>query len=366
MLPGILTYQIKANGINFKQMLINNIKHDVKTVAIWVLGNPLCQTLANNYRKNNVIFLAYHGISSDAEQQEAWTLVRENRFHQQMQYIKSNFDCIAIDEFPHRTIRKSKRPGVVVTFDDGYANNLEIALPILEDLNIPAIVYITTQPMLERELFWPDKIWMAAKCSQLESIDLRDVASPLGIYHFHYTANHWQDNILNLLEDIKKTNPYQRSEIVQTIVTMFKTAPGAKNFHLTAENNVFSPLTTDQLKQLSSHPLITIGSHSHCHNILDQIPFEQARNSIMESKKILEEITDVPIRHFAYPNGNFNPSLMKIVQDLNFSSAVTIRHGFYKKGDNPFTINRFCIGSDTSIDLFKALLTGIFELNKIF
>jgi len=47
-----------------------------------------------------------------------------------MKYLKETFDCLSIEEALNRNVKNAKKPGVVVTFDDGYANNVEIALPI--------------------------------------------------------------------------------------------------------------------------------------------------------------------------------------------------------------------------------------------
>lgn len=340
-----------------------DIKRQTKLLATSVAGSHFFRTLASKVHRQKTIFLAYHGVAPDKEQLEAWTLVSETIFRQQMEYLKNNFDCITIDEALNRRGQGQEKPGVVVTFDDGYANNIDIALPILVEFDIPAVIYVTTNPILDRQLFWPDMIWMAVKRSNLTSIDLEEIDDSLGIYYPKGMGEQWQTVVLRILEDIKKTNPKQRMEIVEAIVNKLKISPDADHFEIDVENNIFTPLTQEQILKLSSHPNITIGAHSHCHNLLDQIPIKQAEKSIKTSKKILEDITESRIDHFAFPNGNFNSLLLRLIRDIGFKSAVTFRQGFYKDGNDVYKINRFGIGADLSISTFSAMLTGIFMIS---
>jgi len=283
-----------------------------------------------------------------------------------MEYLKDNYDCISIEDALGRDKRPKQHQSAVITFDDGYANNLEIALPVLEDLGIPAIIYVTSRHVCERRLFWPDKIWLAAKRSAVSKIDLSGLAESIGVYDLGGSGEQWQENVLRILEDVKKTDPSRREEIADEIVTRFGNSHEAKPFDIKVEDNVFTPLTQEQVSKLAAHPLITIGAHSHCHNLLDQLPLPQAEESILESRGILEKLTGKKIEHFSYPNGNYTTDIIDIVQNAGFRSAVTVQPGFYKNGDDPYRIRRFGVGAHMSIDLFKAKLTGIFELAKRF
>jgi peptidoglycan/xylan/chitin deacetylase (PgdA/CDA1 family) len=306
----------------------------------------------------------YHGVSRDDEELEATTVVRRGEFRQQMGFLKQWFGCLTTEEVLNRDSEHQERPGAVVTFDDGYANNLEIALPILEEFEIPAIIYVTTGNACERRLFWPDKIWMAVKRSKIPSINLKGIADSLGTYTFRQDGALWQDDVHKLNEDIKRINPSRRENIVDEVVARFKDAPGAKPFEVEVENNVFTPLNPDQIAELSAHPLITIGAHSHCHNLLNQIPLSQAEESIRTSKEILERLTGRTIEHFSYPNGNLTDDIIGVVKRMGFKSAVTVPTGFFKYGDDPYRIPRYMVGPNMSMDLFKARMTGIFSLAK--
>jgi len=336
----------------------------VKDVIISCVNTPFIYNAIKQFHKSKVIFLMYHGVSEDEEDYQAWTLIKRTSFQQQVEFLKQNFDCITIDEALDRSGSNQKRPGVVVTFDDGYRNNLEIALPVLERFKVPASVYISTQHVIERRLFWPDVIWIAAKRSGVSKIDLSHINNSFGIYPINKAGDPLQGKGWEILENVKMLNPKRQELIVQAIVDAFKNAQGSTEFEIENESSVFTPLTPEQVGVFSSHPLITVGAHSHCHNLLDKIPLEQAGVSIEKSKKILERLTDSAVHHFAYPNGNFNQDIVNIVKAKGFKSAVSVQPGFFRQNNYHYSINRFGIGANTSIDLFKALLTGIFALTN--
>jgi peptidoglycan/xylan/chitin deacetylase (PgdA/CDA1 family) len=329
-----------------------------------VVNSPLVAPRLHQFNRMKTAFLGYHGVFPETDPTVAWTLVSESSFRSQMQHIQEWFHCLSIDEALTDNNSRRSKPAAVVTFDDGYANNLELALPILEEYGIPAIIYITTGNVLDRELFWPDVIWMVARRASPVSIDLSEVGSPLSRYDLPRDNGTFVEEIMRLLEDVKKIPPGLRKGVVVSIAEKLNTGSGSLPPYPLSEGHTFTPLTAEQVAILARHPLITIGAHTHCHNLLDQIPLQQAEKTIIQSKRILEDITGTAIQHFAYPNGNFNDSIVRIVKAAGFRSAATFDTGFFLSGDDPFRIRRFGIAVDTSLSTFTAMLTGIFLMKN--
>ena len=329
-----------------------------------VVNSPSVAPRLHRFNRRKTAFLGYHGVFPEAEPAVAWTLVSASSFRRQMQHINQCFDCISIEEALTNDAPRRSKPAAVVTFDDGYANNLKVALPILEAYHIPAVVYVTTGNVVARELFWPDVIWMVASNASPLSVDLSDLGAPLSRYDLSAEDGTFVEEILRLLEDVKKIPARLRKSVVVSIAEKFDTTSRNQAPYPAAEGHIFTPLTTEEVAILSRHPLITIGAHTHCHNLLDQIPLHQARDTIIRSKKVLEEITGVEIRHFAYPNGNFNDAIIDVVKAAGFRSAITFDPGFFSAPGDPFRIKRFGVGADMALDTFKAKLTGIFELRR--
>jgi peptidoglycan/xylan/chitin deacetylase (PgdA/CDA1 family) len=345
-----------------KQLSI--IKKILKKYIEITVSQAVLQSFFQKINRNKTVFLGYHGISKDKEKYQAWTLVKEGDFKRQMLFLKNRFDCCHIDDILDEKCKNGSKPKAVVTFDDGYANNLEVALPILEDLQIPAVIYVTTRHVVERELFWPDIIWMAVYKTKISSIELSEIHRVLSLYDLSTKENQYNKNVLKLLEDIKKISPRKRTWVIKEIIKKIENEVNDIELKFETEGNVFSPLDKKQLKELSKHPLITIGAHSHCHNLLDQVPVTEAEESIHKSKKILEDITQQKIHHFAYPNGNYNSDLIKVVQHAGFKSALTFSRGFFTPECDRFSIKRFGVASDMTPINLMTLLTGVFQIRE--
>jgi len=319
------------------------------------------QWLARHINRRSTIFLMYHGVCPDGNDTDAWTLVSQSSFREQMRFLKVEFECISIDEALKRDGTDARRPAAVVTFDDGYANNLEIALPILVELAIPAAVYVTTRNVVERRLFWNDAILLAAQKSGIRRIELQGIADTLDCYSFDGAGEEWYESVAAIWEDVKRADPNERDSIVEQIVARFREAKGSSPFQLETEGNKFTPLTCAQIARLADEPLITIGAHSHAHDLLDRIPLVEAERSIGTSKRILSDLTNREIRHFSYPNGNYNPTIIDVLKRAGFASAVSTRNGYFKSGTSRFEINRYGVGAWTTLPLFKAMCTRVFE-----
>jgi peptidoglycan/xylan/chitin deacetylase (PgdA/CDA1 family) len=83
-----------------------------------------------------------------------------------------------------------------------------------------------------------------------------------------------------------------------------------------------------------------IGAHTLTHPRLSQIPLSRAREEIHSSKKKLEDLFGVPVRHFAYPYGDRNPEVAAIAKEAGFCTACTTDPGFVQAGDDPFQLRR--------------------------
>ena len=98
----------------------------------------------NIFIRDNVI-LNYHRVCPDNEMKKPndELVVSISRFKEQLLFLKKNYNLVSLDKFLQ--FKKNKKPNICITFDDGYKDNLTYALPILNELNIPATIYIITK-----------------------------------------------------------------------------------------------------------------------------------------------------------------------------------------------------------------------------
>ena len=98
-------------------------------------------------------------------------------------------------------------------------------------------------------------------------------------------------------------------------------------------------LTWEQLKEMEENG-ITIQSHTLTHPKLEELPDDEIRNELINSKSMLEENLGHPVEFLAYPTGTYNLHIAGIAQDVGYKGAFTIKYGIVDKGSNFFALER--------------------------
>lgn len=233
-------------------------------------------------------------------------------------FTQRNYEFISLDELQHRleNPRTQSNKFVLITFDDGYLDNLLYAYPILEKQQIPFTIYIATN--------FPDRtaiLWWYLLDDLILSND--------------HLAFEWEEKTLKLdcsSPENKKVASLQLRRIIKyshqkdylpNIKRIFE-PHGIDLYRKTEE----LALDWEQIRHLSQDPLVTIGSHSMNHYILKNLPEETARKEILVSKQTIETQIGVPVKHFAYPFGESNEAgkrEFQLVKECGFKTAVTTR-----------------------------------------
>jgi peptidoglycan/xylan/chitin deacetylase (PgdA/CDA1 family) len=295
----------------------------------------------------------YHEILSDDKDIEAWTVVRESEFRRQMEYLNHEFEIISLYDalkLSHQSISR-RNHYAVVTFDDGYSGNFHYALPIIESLRIPITIFIATRSVQDQAIHWFDKVICALQkfSPNLEQTDyfLRNTGcrfSP-GIRG----EERW-DLIEGTLRYLKKLSPVERGKAVDSILQQANVVD--------MYNDYLRPMTIEEVKRAASSSLVTIGAHSHCHNILTQLSKKDLFESINTSKSLLEDWTGKEIGCFTYPNGDYNEDVVSAVKTTGFLCALTTEPCFWQKGQSWYAIPRIGVGRYDSFGEFKAMTSG--------
>jgi peptidoglycan/xylan/chitin deacetylase (PgdA/CDA1 family) len=117
-------------------------------------------------------------------------------------------------------------------------------------------------------------------------------------------------------------------------------------------------LRIDEVRELASCPWVTIGAHSHCHNILTQLAPEEMRNSIATSKQLLESWAGRAVDYFAYPNGDANTEVMSVVKSCGFKCGLTTLPRPWNRRDSAFALPRIAVGRYDVEEVFRLNLVG--------
>ena len=118
------------------------------------------------------------------------------------------------------------------------------------------------------------------------------------------------------------------------------------------------PLTPADVRTLAQSRWVTLGSHSHGHELLDRIALAEAADSITRSIALLRKGSGQDGVHSAYPNGNYNAALAAALPGLGLKSAVTTRHGLWRRDGALFELPRVAVGRYDDLPRLRLSLLG--------
>jgi peptidoglycan/xylan/chitin deacetylase (PgdA/CDA1 family) len=323
----------------------------MKKMGMRILTHPPISTAlrARAMRGNSTIILCYHTLRPTSETLDAWTVLGLDDFHDQLDYLRKYYEIVSISEALERR-GEPGRPRVVLTFDDGEWGLFQHLLPIVQDKKIPVTVYVATRQIETGEPFWFDRVMNATQATARAEIDIQLAGRTRWQIGPLRGKERW-NQISSLLEAFKTVPEEERDRMADLVLVQAK--PVENGF------SPLQPMSLAQFKCLAAHPLVTIGAHSHGHELLDQIPLECALRSIQRSKELLEEWSEEPVSHFAYPNGNYSVEIMSKVESLGFATATILGGQLVQEDADPFALPRIGVGRYDSHDRFRVRLMGI-------
>ncbi|MES2263066.1 MAG: polysaccharide deacetylase family protein [Pseudomonadota bacterium] len=256
--------------------------------------------------------------------------VDQVEFDQQLRWLASCFNVIPlIDAVRHARAGTLPPRAACITFDDGYADNAEVALPLLQRHGLSATFFVATG-FLDGGRMWNDTVIELVRRAPGESID----ASVLGMgIHPVGTVAQRQQAIKALIGQLKYLPMDERLVQVQKL---------AASVQYALPDNLM--MSSEQVRQLHRAGM-GIGAHTVNHPILAALPAEAAQAEIMAGKLALEEIIGDRVRLFAYPNGkpdsDYRAEHVAMVRALGFEGAVSTAWGASRHNDDVFQLPRF-------------------------
>jgi peptidoglycan/xylan/chitin deacetylase (PgdA/CDA1 family) len=261
------------------------------------------------------------------------------------------FDLVTIEEALRR-LGEGGRPFAALTFDDGYRDLAEHALPVLERREAPFVAYVTTG-FADRtaRLWWREleesirRLERVSIARQGLSIDLKTAS--LGQKAAAFNQIYWA---------LRAGGEQRLLDVVSDLAAEARLDPVG----LIADNC----MDWNEIGALSRHPLATIGAHAVTHRMLAKWPLEVARDEMAQSRRAIEARIGMPVRHFAYPVGDPTSAgrrEFELARELGFASAVTTRPGmlFSEHASHATALPRVSInGHWQDIRAIEVLLSG--------
>ena len=251
-------------------------------------------------------------------------------FRWQMRLLKRHFNPLPLDEAVVR-LRDGTLPAraVCVTFDDGYADNAVVALPILQEEGVQATFFIAVG-YLDGGCMFNDAVIETVRQLPPGQFDLRQE----GAYVRHINSD--ADRVAlyrDVIRNLKYLPPDERSAGARVL---------ADRFGVRLPTNLM--MTTEQLRGIVAAGMV-VGGHTLSHPILTRVDRRTAQREMRDGKERLEELLGQPVKLFAYPNGrpgqDYGPEHVAMTRACGFDAAVSTAWGAAHRGTDPFQLPRF-------------------------
>lgn len=315
-------------------------------------------------RAMETTILTFHGLSEDAGDPGIldWSLhLPVDVFQSICAMLAADYHVVSLQELIEARRTNTSLPGnsVVLTFDDGYASNYELAYPLLREYHLPATVFVTTGFLDGEDMLWFQRVDLALGHTRRESVDWKINGKKLRLSFATREAR--QRSLVRLMAELKELpdtdllNEVHRLEEVLEV-----SAPTAMDLP-----QPMRPMTWNMLRAMSNSGLVEFGGHTHTHPILSRCDSFAMRAEITACRDRLFSETGIQPVAFSYPNGrpeDYTRETLLLVRDAGYQCACTTTNGRIDDSSSLFQLPRY--GSPESVWEAEATVSGAFETLK--
>jgi peptidoglycan/xylan/chitin deacetylase (PgdA/CDA1 family) len=305
------------------------------------------------------LILMYHRIAD--EPLDHWGLaVSPERFDEQLRVLRRTRHPLPLAEFVRNFVAGTlPRDAVALTFDDGYADNLQAGLPRLVAADVPATVFLATGYLDNPGPFWWDElarrvltadrlnsseIVVRGQTIHLETAGRENGVVPVG-------APNGRTAVLErVYEPLRQLNEAERRSAMIELRAIF---PAGKD-----QPHLGRAMTGEEVRTLAASGLVTIGAHSVTHPVLPRLAADACRYEIVASKLTCGTLIEAPVDAFAYPFGEFNSAVCETVRDAGFAFACSTQRGPVALASDLFALPRVYV-ANLDGDAFERRLRAI-------
>jgi peptidoglycan/xylan/chitin deacetylase (PgdA/CDA1 family) len=245
--------------------------------------------------------IMYHGIAEESAAS----------FRAQMFYLARHFRVISLDRMVRSLMERAlpKAHEIVLTFDDGLRNNLVLAYPVLQELEIPATFFVCPGLLGSGQWLWNHEV--RCRLQALTESKFSALTTRMGLMCRSAEA------VVEWMKAIPTARRLQAEQMLREATPEFIPANGQKQ--------AYDIMDWEQLRALDPE-LITIGSHTLTHPILTVLEEDQLEFELIESRRRLEQELQRPVQYFCYPNGSHDHRVRQAVA-RHYRAAVTTESG---------------------------------------
>jgi len=308
--------------------------------------------------KSKLTIVMYHSVVKELPPLYDWCYVDAESFRQQVRFLKKNFEVINLSQVAERLIsEKTEKPLAVITFDDGYQNNFDVAFPILKEEGVGATIFLTTDLINTDDTLWVCRLHHALSNTKKTEIE-------------------WDGNLFNISDNSKKTEfislikrklkKMSISQSLPQLETILNQAGFDRTFSI-ERDSLYRLLDDKSIHEMNQSGLIEFGAHTMSHEILSCLPFEEQEKEIEGSIHAVSKLTGKNCNLFAYPNGSqedYNDNTLELLKKYGIKVSVTTVEKIIDSHSSMLELGRYSIGYGMDMAYFKLLVLNFIALSK--
>lgn len=317
--------------------------------------------------RRKVVVLMYHRVLTPEQRSQTASqpgmVVEDSTFARQMAVLKRHFTVLTLDEFAEGLESRVPFDGpcCLITFDDGWIDNAENAVPVLREHGLPSVVFLPVNFIGARRLFTREALThllvRAVRDSRTDPArreTLQTLLSPLGL---EAVLDIPDDDPLEAAIDAVRSYRYASGPEFEAVTAALCHELGVSETGLSELDTFVDWAEVDSMTQAG----VAFGGHGADHRVLAQVPPDVVRYEVETSKRVLDARLRGRVYAFAYPNGAWNAAVAAVVREAGYRLAFTIEPGPVSYRDDLFALRRVSIHEDMtrSTPMFLARLTGV-------
>lgn len=310
------------------------------------LGLP--RLLHRTLLQDQVSIVVYHAVTRTPLKVHNWCFVDESSFRSQMRYLKKHFEVISLSEGVEQMRNgRIRRPTVVITFDDGFQNNYDVAFPILHEAGLPATIFLTTALVNTDDTVWFCRLNRALAKTSKPSLEWDgrrlDLSGP----------GAKAETAATIQATLKAFHHYQLLVELRRIILELGDAPDCP----IEVGSPFRMLDHEAIAEMAASGLVEFGAHTQTHAILSHLSPEERHEEIVRAVTAVHELTGRPCELFAYPNGraeDYDVDTIGTLEACGVRAAVTTIEGPNDAMTPVMELRRYGIGAHLSMANFRS------------
>jgi peptidoglycan/xylan/chitin deacetylase (PgdA/CDA1 family) len=307
--------------------------------------------LARTIPWSGILVLNYHRVGNGNQSpfdRGLWS-ADAAAFTDQIRFCKSQFDLITPDDIP-RVLAQASGRYALITFDDGYKDNYEVAFPILKAEGVPATFFVTTGFVDEPRLPWWDEIAWMVRTSRQVQVELPGwVPAPISFDEPDREA------AVRTLLRAYKAMPADSTELYLDAI-----AEATRSGRCAKDAGTGLWMNWRMLREMRAAGM-TVAGHTMTHPVLARISIKRQREEILGCGARLAEEMGEPMRYFSYPigkPGSFDSVTQDCLREAGVRYAFSYYGGFRRFGEwNSYDVRRVPVETHLTAEWFQSIVT---------